>query len=88
MIGAKKEMGIKIIKRREGADRSEMLLQITANGARRFVIYISDKEMDAMSLFDASFDSACELFDMIAQGNLSAIHLEEVISDFSKEKIL
>ena len=88
MIGAKNKNGIEIIKRRENEERSEILFQITLNGARRFGIYILDCGVDAMALFDAEIAEADDLFDRVSSENLSAIYLEEVISDFSKEKIL
>ena len=88
MIGAKMKTGIEIIKCQEYAERSEILFKITLNGASRFGIYVSDKNENAMSLFDATILEAYEIFDKVSQGNLSTIQLEEVIEDFSKEKIL
>ena len=88
MIGAKMKTGIEIIKCQEYAERSEILFQITLNGASRFGIYVSDKNENAMSLFDATINDAYEIFDKVSEGKLSVIQLEEVIEDFSKEKIL
>ena len=88
MIGAKMKTGIEIIKCQEYAERSEILFRITLNGASRFGLCISEGNENAMSLFDATIFEAYEIFDKVSQGNLSAIQLEEVIEDFSKEKIL
>lgn len=88
MIGAKLKTGIEIIKCQEFAERTEILFQITLNGASRFGICVSEENENAMSLFDATIEEAYEMFDKVSKGILSVIQLQEVVEDFSKEKIL